>query len=234
MPPDSKHLDGLPVGAGKDTLAYRSARFIRRHAVGVTVAALVALSLIGGIIATRRLSEQNPSDAKLQRSLATGFRDHEAALPHRQKALQVRERIAAKDPKNQQALFDLAAAHGELAESYENLHDSAEALDHARESQDLFAELVGSDAKNVVYRRNLALAYERIGGAVMLAARDETQPRETRLDNLRQARRAYAKSLEIFSALRDRGALLPSDAHQIEKFTGKIADTDKEIASLNR
>ena len=47
-----RHLEGLPVIARKDTLGYRSGKFIRRHRVAVAAAALVMLSLIGGMVAT--------------------------------------------------------------------------------------------------------------------------------------------------------------------------------------
>jgi serine/threonine-protein kinase len=44
-----RHRTGLPVRARPDTLAYRSSRFLRRHALGVTAAALIVLSLIAGL-----------------------------------------------------------------------------------------------------------------------------------------------------------------------------------------
>jgi eukaryotic-like serine/threonine-protein kinase len=46
-----RHMDGLPVIARKDTFKYRSAKFIKRNKVGVAAAALVVLTLIGGIVA---------------------------------------------------------------------------------------------------------------------------------------------------------------------------------------
>ncbi|MFQ5748778.1 MAG: tetratricopeptide repeat protein [Planctomycetota bacterium] len=49
-----RYLEGLPVTARPDTMAYRSSRFIRRHKLGVGAATLVFLSLIGGILATAR------------------------------------------------------------------------------------------------------------------------------------------------------------------------------------
>src|SRR5580700_10431216 len=49
-----RHLDGLPVIARTDTFAYRSSKFIRRHTAGLAAAALLALSLIGGMAATLR------------------------------------------------------------------------------------------------------------------------------------------------------------------------------------
>jgi non-specific serine/threonine protein kinase/serine/threonine-protein kinase len=42
------------VLARKDSWSYRTAKFVRRHKVGVAAAALVALSLLGGIAATAR------------------------------------------------------------------------------------------------------------------------------------------------------------------------------------
>ncbi len=47
-----RHLDGLPVIARKDTLAYRSAKFVKRNRIGVAAGALILLSMLGGIIAT--------------------------------------------------------------------------------------------------------------------------------------------------------------------------------------
>jgi Protein kinase domain/Galactose oxidase, central domain len=45
-------LCGRPVRARKDTLRYRSGKFILRHRGAVTATALIVLSLIGGILAT--------------------------------------------------------------------------------------------------------------------------------------------------------------------------------------
>ena len=47
-----RHLKGLPVLARKDTVAYRTSKFISRHRIGAAAAALVLLSLVGGIVAT--------------------------------------------------------------------------------------------------------------------------------------------------------------------------------------
>ncbi len=47
-----RHLVGLPVRARKSTLAYRTAKFVRRHRYGVAAAVLVVASLVGGIVST--------------------------------------------------------------------------------------------------------------------------------------------------------------------------------------
>jgi Tol biopolymer transport system component/serine/threonine protein kinase len=46
-----RHLAGLPVKARKDTLAYRTGKFIRRHALGAvaTILILLAVALTGGL-----------------------------------------------------------------------------------------------------------------------------------------------------------------------------------------
>ena len=49
-----RHLDGLPVNARKDTVGYRLTKFARRNRGVVAAAALVVLSLLGGIVATSR------------------------------------------------------------------------------------------------------------------------------------------------------------------------------------
>ena len=49
-----QHLDGLPVNARKDTVGYRLSKFARRNRGVVAAAALVVLSLLGGIVATTR------------------------------------------------------------------------------------------------------------------------------------------------------------------------------------
>ena len=47
-----RHLDGLPVSAQGDALSYRARKFLGRHRVGVGAAALLGVTLVGGLIAT--------------------------------------------------------------------------------------------------------------------------------------------------------------------------------------
>lgn len=47
-----RHLAGLPVVARKDTVTYRTSKFVTRHRIGVAAAALILLSLVAGIVAT--------------------------------------------------------------------------------------------------------------------------------------------------------------------------------------
>jgi eukaryotic-like serine/threonine-protein kinase len=47
-----RHLEGFPVSARKDTVAYRAHKFVRRHRVGVAGAAIILLSLFLIVITT--------------------------------------------------------------------------------------------------------------------------------------------------------------------------------------
>jgi eukaryotic-like serine/threonine-protein kinase len=47
-----RHLKGLPVIARKDTFKYRAGKFVRRNRLAVAAAAVILLSLMGGIVAT--------------------------------------------------------------------------------------------------------------------------------------------------------------------------------------
>ena len=57
-----RHLAGLPVIARKDTFSYRATKFLKRNRIGVAAAALIFLTLLGGVITTtvqaRRAREQ--------------------------------------------------------------------------------------------------------------------------------------------------------------------------------
>lgn len=60
-----RHLEGLPVTARKTTFKYRATKFVRRNRVGVAAAALVVLSLVGGIIATAWQAERATRQARI-------------------------------------------------------------------------------------------------------------------------------------------------------------------------
>jgi eukaryotic-like serine/threonine-protein kinase len=61
-----RHLEGHPVSARKDTLAYRTWKFIGRNRAVAGISSLLVLALIGGTLATLWQARQ----AKVQRDLA--------------------------------------------------------------------------------------------------------------------------------------------------------------------
>lgn len=102
----SRHLEGLPVSARPDTFGYRSAKFIRRHKVGVTAAMLVGLSLIAGIVATA-----------WQARAATAQRDRARAEAQKADELNrfLQRMLASADPSVQGKDVTVARLLGEAA-----------------------------------------------------------------------------------------------------------------------
>ena len=64
-----RHLEGRPVHARKATLTYRAGKFIRRYKTGAAVAAILLLTLLGGILATTRQASIARKEARDKRRL---------------------------------------------------------------------------------------------------------------------------------------------------------------------
>jgi eukaryotic-like serine/threonine-protein kinase len=80
-------LDGMPINARRDSWRYRSRMFLRRNRVGVAGAALIVLSLIGGIAATtwqarvaQREAVRADSEARAARAAAARAQSTREAL----------------------------------------------------------------------------------------------------------------------------------------------------------
>src|SRR5579872_1578437 len=68
-----RHLENLPVLARKDTVSYRTSKFINRHKAGVVTAILLALTLLGALAITlweARVARQQAAVARAQESRA--------------------------------------------------------------------------------------------------------------------------------------------------------------------
>src|SRR6185295_16735424 len=88
-----RHLEGQPVSARPDTVGYRAAKFVERHRWGVAAAALIALSLVGGLTAAlwqaRAARAQAQRAEEAQRFLTSIFR---VAEPDQSKGAQLTAR----------------------------------------------------------------------------------------------------------------------------------------------
>jgi non-specific serine/threonine protein kinase/serine/threonine-protein kinase len=62
----ARHLEGRPVGARKDTVGYRTAKFVWRNLVATGVAALLLITLIAGIVLSSWLAQK----ARVQERIA--------------------------------------------------------------------------------------------------------------------------------------------------------------------
>lgn len=182
-----RHGAGLPVSAHRDTWNYRAGKFIRRHTAGVAAAALVALSLIGGVLATTwqaRIARAQRADAQQQfndvRKLTTSFlfEFHQAiqrlpgSTPARQ--LLVQRALEYLNKLAQRAHED-AGLQRELAEAYlkvgdvqgnpyiANMGDSEGAIKSYEQALQISQSLTERNAYDKEAQHYLARSHQSLG-----------------------------------------------------------------------
>ena len=216
-----RHLEGRPVTASKGSWSYRAEKFIQRHKVSMTAAAVVILAIAGGIGATIReariaeanagraerrfndvrklanalmfeiddsikdlpgatparkllvtraseyldsLSREAKGDASLEKELARAYErvgdvlgspyhpnlgDLPGALESYQKALAIRERLAAAQPPDTDFRGELVGNYIRVANVLENSGDLSGALNSLRKALPI-AKTIPLDATNPV------------------------------------------------------------------------------------
>jgi serine/threonine protein kinase len=183
-----RHLEGLPVSARKSTLGYRASKFVSRNKLAVAAAALVLVTLFGGIAGTmreaRRANRRFNEVRKLAHVVLFDYHDAIAALPG---STQVREKLVkdsleyldglAKEVGNDVSLQrELAAAYakvgdvqggittpvGSVSTSASNLGDTAGALDSQRKALAIRDRLARLEPANKEFQRELLYSYARV------------------------------------------------------------------------
>ena len=128
-----RYLEGRPVRARSATLGYRASKFVRRNKLGVAAAALLFLSMLGGIAATlwqsqkanaeRARAERRFNDVRqLARAVVFDYHDPIAALPG---SLAIRQKLVADaltylDRLSQEGSSDVTLLR-ELADAYDKV-----------------------------------------------------------------------------------------------------------------
>jgi serine/threonine protein kinase/tetratricopeptide (TPR) repeat protein len=183
----TRHLEGLPVIARQDTFAYRSAKFVGRNKITASAAAVMLLLLVGGIVATAweahvARAQQAKTERRFNevRKLAHAVLfDYHDAIANLSGSTPVRERLVKDaleylDSLAQDAVGDVSLQR-ELATAYirvgdvqgrpyrSNLGQTDGALTSYRKALVILEPLSGGDLGNLELKRDLAIAYERIG-----------------------------------------------------------------------
>ena len=178
-----RHLDHIPVLARKDTLVYRSAKFVRRHKLGVAIACLAFVLVVTGMVvivraerrarAEQALAERRFNDVrKLADSLIFEIHDSIRTLPGAtaarqlivQRAQQYLDSLATDAKSDSGLLRELAAAYARLASvqgevTNANLGNSKEALKNYRRAVELLEAAVAASPGDRDSRRELAETY---------------------------------------------------------------------------
>ncbi len=204
-----RHLASLPVIARPDTTAYRVAKFIRRNRGAVGAAALVAASLVAGLIGTawqarkaaqaRETAERRFEDVRgLAHSLVFEFhdaiRDLPGSTPAREllirRAVEYLDRLSADSRGNDSLQLEVARGYERLASVYGEgstsgaLGDTTTALQHMRKAVAIRERLLARNPNDYDTRRGLATAYRRLAKIF----EDATDPNE----GLQYAKKALA------------------------------------------
>jgi tetratricopeptide (TPR) repeat protein len=208
-----RYLEARPILARTDTVGYRAGKFVRRNTVATAAAALVFLSLLGGVIATtwqahranlaKARAERRFNDVRqLAHSVLFDYHDAIRNLPG---ATRVRERLVKDGLTYLDSLASEAsgdpALQRELAAAYErvgdvrgqaysaNLGDSAGAIDSYQKALRIREALVAAAPRDMQKRRDLTAIYGKIGNQLA-----DTSEAARGLEYLR-------KSLALYSEL---------------------------------
>ena len=177
---------------------------------------------------------REPANAGIRRELAYThfsmgyFRERQGdtagAIEAYNEALQIREGLAAADPRNADAQLRLADAYHGLGfvEARAGIPGASERLVRALELVESIAKLDPANLRTTLILANL---YESLGLAAETGARTtELEPR------LRTTRDWYAKSRQIYVSLRQQGRLNGPEASRIAELDGKLSAIDQRLA----
>ena len=190
-----RQLEGRPVLAHKDTFRYRTSKFMQRHKLAVTAAALILMTLLGGIAATtwqtRRAEAQRARAERrfdqirqLARSLIFEIHDSVADLqgstPTRQlivtRALEYLNSLAEESADDTALQRELASAYIKVGNvqgnpANANLGDTSGALQSYGKARQIVGRLLATNASDGEALRTIGLADEKI--SEVQAAQDD-------------------------------------------------------------
>ncbi|HZU29339.1 MAG TPA: serine/threonine-protein kinase [Bryobacteraceae bacterium] len=237
------YLEDRPVSAHEDSFGYRAGKFIRRYRTMVAAAAIVAVSLIAGILTTTaeaRIANQQRARAERRfnelRKLATSylfeFHDAIAKVPGTTSAreLVVRRALEYLDSMAKEAIGDrplqleLATAYQKVGDAqgrpgFANIGDRSGALEsyqHALAIRNALATAGDADGR---LRLDLATTHERIGDVLLVMGKSA--------DALPSYRKAYGLLENLISAK-------PGDVETQREFAGTCERIAQALAQTGR
>jgi eukaryotic-like serine/threonine-protein kinase len=175
-----RFLERRPLRARADTLGYRAARFVQRNRVAAVSAALVAVTLVGGMVTTTRAARRAEQRFNDVRALANSFvfemhdaiKDLPGATPARallvRRALEYLDRLAAEAADDVSLQLELAAAYQRIGDAqgnhnYSNLGDTPGAMASYQKAVAIHERLVASAPRQTKAHLDLCVSYVKIG-----------------------------------------------------------------------
>lgn len=180
-----RYLAGRPVSARRDTIGYRTRKFLGRNKAAVAAGAIVLLTLVAGVIATmfqariaqmerakaeRRFKEVREVANSLMLEFHDSIKDLPGALAARQlitkRALEYLDRLAQEAGNDLSLKSDLATAYGKIGLV---TFDVQQAIHSHRKAATLSEELVKAAPKQRAYRNQLSESYSNLSNVMTIS-----------------------------------------------------------------
>ncbi len=245
-----RHLEDRPVIARKDTFLYRGSKFIQRNKIGVAAAALLLLTLVGGIIGTawqaRRANRRFNQVRRLAHSVLFDYHDAIANLPGstpvREKlvkdSLEYLDSLSHEGGRDASLQREMALAYLKVGDvqgrpNFANLGDTPGALASYRKALNLLEQLAAAESGNTELNLELGGIYSRIGEVLrnkgdLSGAVERNRKAVAVMEKLA----AHATNAEVREAL----ALAYVTLGDVlgNPYTGNLGDTNGAIESYRR
>jgi tetratricopeptide (TPR) repeat protein len=230
-----RYLEGLPVIARKDTVAYRTSKFVGRHKIGLAAAAAVALLLIGAtivatweahraneqrILAERRFQQVRRLADSLMFEIHDSVKDLAGSTPTRRlivsRALEYLDSLAHDAGGN-------IALQRELATAYEKIGDI--------QGNPYSANIGDTDGALTSYRKALQIRESFKPAAITTDAQMELGRSHRALGDIMEQKgdieqmvREYRRSLQIFAQLAETEPKNPAIQDELARAYETLAD----------
>lgn len=173
-----RHLDGLPVTARKDTLYYRTGKFVMRYRGAVAASLLIFVVLVTGIVLTvreRRKADRRFNDVRqlanalmfeVDSEIQKGPTKGRAMIAKR--ALEYLDSLALESGNEDDLQVELAAGYLKVGDIQgkpyrPNLGDTAGSAVSYRKAIAILDPLTEADPANLEARRYLSLSWQSLG-----------------------------------------------------------------------
>ena len=166
-------------------------------------------------------------------NLATALEagEREAAIRSYQQAVSISEALAKEKPGDIQTTQFGARAYEKLGEAFLRQKELPAALENLRHAVELTGQALERDPKNDIMRRLRAVTYFDVGEVRWRFGTQRRATENERNEQLREARKAYQQSLELFLELRGRGTLTKEFSDKPDQVPAKIAACDAALAN---
>jgi len=242
-----RHMKGMPVSARKDTVSYRTGKFISRHRGGVVASALIFLVMLGGVLVISRqahiarvqkeIAERRSNDIrKLSEALIfeldDSIRDIPGATAARKllvnNAVQYLDELAREGSGDPSPQRELAIAYQKLGDVQgnpvlPNIGDGNGAVESYRKAVAIHEALAAADPANQEEQYALAISHRLLGFLLLT--------REDLPGALENARRALA-AVEPMAKGPDSDRQIFDELGNVYKLLGDIEGGNGPTANL--